>query len=56
MAFKKCPRCKENKTFEEFYKRADGISKNQTYCKVCMKQYNKERWAKYKERGKNSWF
>ena len=56
MASKKCPSCKEEKSEEEYYRRSDGINKNQTYCKDCMKAYNKERWAKYKKRGKDSWF
>ena len=53
---KKCPRCKEEKTLDEFYRRTDGISKNQSYCSPCMKSYYKERWEKYKKRGKGGWF
>ena len=55
MASKKCPRCKEEKSEEEYYRRSDGINKHQSYCTPCMKAYNKERWAKYKKRGKEIW-
>tara|TARA_Y100001963_G_C6608772_1_gene366046 strand:+ start:152 stop:322 length:171 start_codon:yes stop_codon:yes gene_type:complete len=56
MSSKKCPRCKEEKTLDEFYRRKDGISKNQSYCTPCMKQYNKEKWKKQKEKKKGWWF
>tara|TARA_R100000808_G_scaffold22989_1_gene50485 strand:+ start:843 stop:1013 length:171 start_codon:yes stop_codon:yes gene_type:complete len=56
MESKLCARCKKDKTLSEFYRRTDGISKNQSYCSDCMKAYNKERWAKFKKRSKNNWF
>ena len=40
---KKCPRCKENKDFKDYYTRYDGASKGQIYCRECQKFYNKNK-------------
>ena len=53
--YRVCPRCKEEKNNAEYYPRTDGHMKRQRYCKTCMKDYNKERYAKYKKR-KGDWF
>lgn len=55
MTFKICPRCKKEKSKDEYYRRQDASYLKQTYCIDCMKSYNKERYAKYKKR-KNAWF
>lgn len=39
---KKCARCGEVKSVEEFYRYLDGY---QAYCKVCQREYNLERQA-----------
>tara|TARA_R110002012_G_scaffold36532_11_gene103076 strand:- start:1422 stop:1592 length:171 start_codon:yes stop_codon:yes gene_type:complete len=51
---KKCPKCKEEKTLQEYYRRTDS-RKNQTYCKPCMRNYNIERNKIIKQRKKGWW-
>ena len=52
---KVCPKCKIEKSLDSYYKRKEAGYKNQTYCKDCMKAYNKERWKKYKSKTSGWW-
>ena len=46
----------ETKPINEYYRRSDLGYKNQTYCKECMKTYNKKRYARYKAKKKGAWY
>lgn len=42
-----CPRCKEIKSFDEFYKRRDS-KKPSPYCKICTNEQTLERQREFK--------
>ena len=46
---KKCTKCSEEKSLEEFYKRKDGLD---SQCKACKKQYREANREKIAERDK----
>ena len=43
---KTCGRCGEDKTFDQFAKRANAKDGHQAYCKPCVKSYDRERYIK----------
>ena len=49
---KKCPKCKEEKEFSEFYKDKRTKDNLRAWCKICNAKYNKkykksDKWKKY---------
>lgn len=48
---KTCPRCKETKSIDSFYKWTRAKDKHQTYCKECQKVMEKVQREKRKIRG-----
>ena len=48
MQNKKCPKCKESKSFEHFGKDKRSKSGLQVYCKSCRKSYREENKEKIK--------
>lgn len=52
---KKCSRCEELKTYDEFYKKGQGL---QNYCKPCVVEYNAQ-WVRdnveYARTRKRNW-
>jgi len=48
MESKKCPRCKIEKSLDDYYRRQDVGHRRQTYCSPCMKDYNKKKYQKDK--------
>ena len=53
---KRCPKCREIKSFGEFYKQRSRLDGLQTNCKSCVRQYylknRKEYYKKYREDNK----
>ena len=56
MEYKKCPRCKIEKSLDDYYRRQDAGYKKQTYCITCMKDYNKDKYQKDKKRKGDAWW
>lgn len=56
MKFKRCPRCKVEKSLDDYYRRQDAGYRKQTYCIVCMKEYNKKKYQKDKKRKGGAWW
>ena len=56
MKYKTCPKCKVEKSFNDYYRRQDAGHKQQTYCISCMKEYNKKKHQKLKKLKGNAWW
>ena len=49
-----CGKCKIEKPFADFTKSKNGLFKLHNFCKICLKQYNKEIYQRDKEKVKES--
>ena len=47
---KKCSRCKEEKSYDLFYKNSKRKDGHQDLCIECTKKQGKEHWAKHKDK------
>jgi hypothetical protein len=56
MEYKRCPRCKVEKSLDDYYRRQDATHKRQTYCSPCMREYNKQKYKKFKKRKGDAWW
>lgn len=48
---KKCPRCKETKSLDDYHYSRNAYNKRQTYCKVCNNQIDKLKRDRCKANG-----
>ena len=50
---KVCNKCKQEKSFDEFYKNSKRKDGHQDYCKSCKSNFDKKQWSKHSDKWKD---